>query len=522
MHRTPISTLASIFLLGVVANDFCADVALAQSYTIPGLGSGTFPPYTVNDNTVDFSTEGGRFTTITSGNYSGLWFGNGDPGLATYTFHFQQPVTQVDLTFDAMSSSGGQSEYLDAFLSRPADVTLSISSLDLAYTNISATTFNGSRVTVTADWPNFTEAGKARLVASAGEQPFSQLSFSHNGVSAGSVFERVVIEQPSYIVLREKAEAAGSEGFWAGTNDEIPGFDHVGFAHKGLVYESNVAIGGTFYDAYLEKTVSVPAVNGVKRVHNVGSFAWNSGSEGSTSTTDLTFYKVNPSLANSMAAVMDANAGATFNLLDLSTLEGIKQTLSPAAQKGRDNSFTCVGLIEFAAEQAGHNGGQGFIPNLLETIPGTGFSMLSPELLDWSLAASANIQNVRDAIQGFFDPVDFLITDPLGRQFGYTDAGGFADEIPGFNYSGNGGVEQFLIIDPLVGDYRIEFIGLGETFRGGFGTTIKGWEFEEMLGNGETKIVTFSVVPEPSSIALLAGMAIIAACRLLMPNPSKM
>src|SRR5262249_33971141 len=142
---------------------------------------------------------------------------------------------------------------------------------------------------------------------------------------------------------------------------------------------------------------------------------------------------------------------------------------------GGSGYYTCVGLLESAAEQAGLNGGQGFIPNSLESVPdghGGQFPLLSPELLYWAasnpdlfftVGADANvISRLKNWLQGFFDPADFILTDPLGRRLGHTQDLGDLNEIPGAFYSGTGAVQQFLIPDPLPGAYTLQVFGLGE------------------------------------------------------------
>jgi autotransporter-associated beta strand protein len=49
----------------------------------------------------------------------------------------------------------------------------------------------------------------------------------------------------------------------------------------------------------------------------------------------------------------------------------------------------------------------------------------------------------------------------MGRRLGYTAQGGLVNEIPGALYSGDGQSEQFLVLDPLPGHYRLDVLGLG-------------------------------------------------------------
>lgn len=71
-----------------------------------------------------------------------------------------------------------------------------------------------------------------------------------------------------------------------------------------------------------------------------------------------------------------------------------------------------------------------------------------------------------------FSPIEFYVTDPLGRRTGYSAAGGHFAEIPNANYyfqppivdqtsgqpQGDGMIE-FYVIDPLPGDYVVTVIG---------------------------------------------------------------
>ncbi len=151
-------------------------------------------------------------------------------------------------------------------------------------------------------------------------------------------------------------------------------------------------------------------------------------------------------------------SGATFSYIDPSDLN----TISPSAQKGGGNSFTCVGLIEWAAEQAGHNSGQGFIPNSLEKVQAGSMMLpfLSPQLLYYFMKSSEKMNNISTWFRAFFDPVDFIITDPLGRKIGCDSELGELNQIPGAFFSGNGSIEQLLIPNPLPGRYQVLLEGV--------------------------------------------------------------
>lgn len=64
-------------------------------------------------------------------------------------------------------------------------------------------------------------------------------------------------------------------------------------------------------------------------------------------------------------------------------------------------------------------------------------------------------------ILGFFDPVDFIITDEKGRRLGSTGSSGFVNEFPDAYYSGEGPIEFFVIPlgDNDAGDLNLRLYG---------------------------------------------------------------
>jgi hypothetical protein len=65
-------------------------------------------------------------------------------------------------------------------------------------------------------------------------------------------------------------------------------------------------------------------------------------------------------------------------------------------------------------------------------------------------------------------PVDYVITDPNGRQAGHTAERGTFNEIGGnVTFSGDGAVELLVIRNASPGEYQIDFTGVGGVFRGG-------------------------------------------------------
>ena len=156
---------------------------------------------------------------------------------------------------------------------------------------------------------------------------------------------------------------------------------------------------------------------------------------------------------------------------------------------------------EWAAEQAGYKGGQGFIRNefeaiskiLLPTITVEVIPLLSPQLPNWSMKSANTWDSANQWLQGFFTPGDFMIIDPLGRRLGYTAALGERNEIPYAFYNGNGAVEQFLIPNVVPGAYQVVYVGLGGHSFGAVASRFGGDVIERELAAGEVLTTTFTV-----------------------------
>ena len=156
-------------------------------------------------------------------------------------------------------------------------------------------------------------------------------------------------------------------------------------------------------------------------------------------------------------------------------------------------------MIERAAEEAGKNGGQGFIPYHFELIAMNEFQIddtliqtpweclitfpvtnsqciedrnenrdpsnsiptaqLSVDFLHYALTSGVNLFS-DSLLQGKLRNIDFLITDPEGRRLGYVAQRGLFEEIPNAHYSGNGLLEDFRIPELIPGEYKLEFFGL--------------------------------------------------------------
>ena len=62
----------------------------------------------------------------------------------------------------------------------------------------------------------------------------------------------------------------------------------------------------------------------------------------------------------------------------------------------------------------------------------------------------------------WFDPIDFIVTDPQSRQVGYTASQGSVNEVgSGVRYSGNGATEWLVIPQAQAAGYNLQLVGVG-------------------------------------------------------------
>ena len=310
--------------------------------------------------------------------------------------------------------------------------------------------------------------------------------------------------EPPLILFREENDSSWD---WGG-NGEIPGWDHVGFFHAGIVYEAHPGYSpGDYWDPLEEEFININiSLRNVQTVHTLGSFLHDS-TEQKTDATSIVA-EIDFKIADALQTFIESQIGEPFQNPDC-TVGGLLcmvANLAPAIQKHLEPdgngvlSYTCIGLIERAAEEAGVNFGLGFIFPWLEMF-GTGvgaisFPMLSPELLAFILDAEALPGETGSWFAGLLDPVDFMLTDPLGRRLGHTQELGTINEIPDSLFTGDGAVEQILILNPIPGEYLVELVGLGELAEAAFGGSIEGQLFQGFLDVGETAELVF-VFPEP-------------------------
>lgn len=299
------------------------------------------------------------------------------------------------------------------------------------------------------------------------------------------------------------------EGTWEFLGDEIPGFDHVGFHIDNKVYESHPGyLAGTYVSADGEEKVNVAQIDGVQSEHSRATFAHDARLGESSPVKTFEEIPIDEQLAEKMRTAINTVRGYTFRRISFSFPDGLAKTLSPAAQKGGDQSFTCVGLVEWAAEQAGHNGGEGFIPSLMESVlipdprdlsKTIEVPFLSPQLLNYSMKVSQLVADAKQLVQGLIDPVDFVITDPLGRRLGAVQGVGAYNEIPYAFYPGDGDVEQILIPAAVPGRYVLRLVGTGDTTFSAVAALGASASFYGFLAEGQVVEREFIVEPRPGS-----------------------
>lgn len=318
----------------------------------------------------------------------------------------------------------------------------------------------------------------------------------------------------SSILFREKNDGE-KDGTWGFGDDEIPGFDHVGFHTGNVVYESHPGYpSGTYVSSDGNESIFIASENGVQWQHSRATFEHDAMSTGTSPVIDFEEIPIAEDLATQMQTKIESVGNATFQFIDFSSLSGIQATLSPAAQKGGGGTFTCVGLVEWAAEQAGHRGGQGFIPNNFESfmIPDPSnptqlieLPLLSPQLLNYAMKGQNLLQDAKQWVLGLFDPVDFIVTDPLGRRLGFVNGVGLFNEIPNAFYSGDGGLEQILIPTAIPGPYTIQFIGTGDDVYAQIAALGASVGFTGFLEQGQIANKEFFVDPMPASTGDVDG-----------------
>lgn len=153
------------------------------------------------------------------------------------------------------------------------------------------------------------------------------------------------------------------------------------------------------------------------------------------------------------------------------------------------------------------------LSNELTALLGAG-AKNNPALLAALRTQAAQIiatQGLTKAIVIIIDPVDFVMTDPDGRQSGYTESTGSVNQIPGTYYSGDGAVELLIVPLPPDGTYNVQLAGLGGDFNAsitvvdsnGKSTNI----VSQNLSEGATSSISFQVGNTATTIPVGLGQA---------------
>ncbi len=127
------------------------------------------------------ASNGGAISTISSGQFTGLYLGLTTSSFGTYTFSFSEQVTSFEIQFDALSNtSTGPPETISGFNSSSGAPVIT-------YTNLAGTSFDGTTIVSTA--------GDGRGIIQADASPFSWFSFDHAQALAqnGFVIERITL-----------------------------------------------------------------------------------------------------------------------------------------------------------------------------------------------------------------------------------------------------------------------------------------------------------------------------------------
>jgi beta-lactam-binding protein with PASTA domain len=333
----------------------------------------------------------------------------------------------------------------------------------------------------------------------------------------------------------------------------IPGLDHLGLLSDGLVSESHPGYTpvGPYFDPQLNDSVSIASINGPQRQHTEGSFACATPAGVSPACFNVSDYRTVPILKSDaqlmeafIATYLEGPANAVYPpLTNVFSQAQLVTFVDSQVQKGRSPNqfagggitFTCVGLIERAAEEAGVNGGQGYIPDALEetilplplrlTLGVDTLSFLSPQMMWVAMTHPVDLQS-QNWITGFIDTIDFMVTDPSGNRFGYTGSTGLVREIPNVYYTGHGQLDQFLITNPAAGTYSVQLFGNGTNST--FVMASAGQEgagFDGVLPSGQVQTLQYVVtapsqtnvfVPNVVGIAQLAGASSITRAGLVL------
>lgn len=274
-------------------------------------------------------------------------------------------------------------------------------------------------------------------------------------------------------------------------------FSHVGLNWKGDIYESHAPYTqGQYWDVANNGYRPINPDNGVQKEHSFGSFLHSSPDPNHSPTPRREYVRIPDPLGQNYAGKMQAFIETQQLSSTYADAIGSTAFLNPYEQKCYYGQCTGVGLTERASEEAFVRGGQGFIPNHLEfievntlffgprldavpfecliTFPTTpdcqrfadrdpsgvlDITVLSPAFQHYFITQLDAEYN--DWLQGWFQNIDFMLTDPQGNQLGYRDGTWTqTGNIPGVFYTATDSERHFFIPQRLAGNYSLEFFGL--------------------------------------------------------------
>ncbi len=182
-------------------------------------------------------------------------------------------------------------------------------------------------------------------------------------------------------------------------SDEVPGYDHVALVHHGFVIETHPGYGQGIYSSrdrvewhFIENR------SGIQSQHTLETFIAYQQDGQQSPVIDWDFFPLSECHTKKMAKLILTMKDKRFSFINY-TMSDFQQLLSPAGQKGSAGSFTCSGLIEWAAENSGMFNGEGFVPDRLECISIPNFinskssfilPLLSPQLIYLHVKKSFN------------------------------------------------------------------------------------------------------------------------------------
>ena len=157
------------------------------------------------------------------------------------------------------------------------------------------------------------------------------------------------ITTPSGLVFRESDNGKGKE---------------VGLFFNNQVYEANQEYQeGSYWDHLTKNYQDIAADKGVQDQHTLGSFLHNSTEQYSSPVDSHEHIELDWEIAEKMADLIKGRLDSGYEDEDDPNI-----FTTPYTQKGGRGNFGNAGLIEWAAEKADVNGGQGFIPKHFESI----------------------------------------------------------------------------------------------------------------------------------------------------------